>query len=94
MLTTLDETTLLPQAKRLERLTDDAEARRDDVVQETRERSLSLADPSMPYGILVTEATRLLEEFRYTSRVLLEVAQDAERSSGERKQRGRSAGSG
>lgn len=94
VLTTLDETTLLPQAKRLERLTDDAEARRDDVVQETRERSLSLADPSMPYGILVTEATRLLEEFRYTSRVLLEVAQDAERSSGERKQRGRSAGGG
>ncbi|MFG2540003.1 aromatic acid exporter family protein [Streptomyces sp. NPDC048511] len=94
VLTTLDETTLLPQAKRLERLTDDAEARRDDVVQETRERSLSLADPSMPYGILVTEATRLLEEFRYTSRVLLEVAQDAERSSGERRQRGRSAGGG
>ncbi|MFD5137736.1 aromatic acid exporter family protein [Streptomyces sp. NPDC058378] len=94
VLTTLDETTLLPQAKRLARLTDDAEARRDDVVEETRERSLSLADPSMPYGILVTEATRLLEEFRYTSRVLLEVAQAAERSSGERRPRGRSAGGG
>lgn len=44
--------------------------------------SLSLADPSAPYGILVTEATRLLEEFRYTSQVLLDVAQQADRTPG------------
>ncbi|MER5554191.1 aromatic acid exporter family protein [Streptomyces sp. NPDC002793] len=80
VLTTLDETTLLPQAKRLERLTDEAEARRDEVVEETRRLSVSLADPSAPYGILVTEATRLLEEFRYTCQVLLDVARDVERS--------------
>ncbi|MFD6281048.1 aromatic acid exporter family protein [Streptomyces sp. NPDC060209] len=83
VLTTLDETTLLPQAKRLERLTDEAEARRDEVVEETRRLSLSLADPSAPYGILVTEATRLLEEFRYTCQVLLDVAQDVDRTPGE-----------
>ncbi|MFE4691024.1 aromatic acid exporter family protein [Streptomyces sp. NPDC056749] len=82
VLTTLDETTLLPQAKRLERLTDEAEARRDEVVEETRRLSVSLADPSAPYGILVTEATRLLEEFRYTSQVLLDVAQQADRTPG------------
>ncbi|MFJ3702846.1 MULTISPECIES: aromatic acid exporter family protein [Streptomyces] len=82
VLITLDETTLLPQAKRLERLTDEAEARRDQVVEETRRLSLSLADPSAPYGILVTEATRLLEEFRYTSQVLLDVAQQADRTPG------------
>ncbi|MEU1483822.1 aromatic acid exporter family protein [Streptomyces sp. NPDC005752] len=82
VLTTLDETTLLPQAKRLERLTDEAEARRDEVVEETHRLSLSLADPSAPYGILVTEATRLLEEFRYTSQVLLDVAQEADRTPG------------
>ncbi|TXS17295.1 MULTISPECIES: FUSC family protein [unclassified Streptomyces] len=82
VLITLDETTLLPQAKRLERLTDEAEARRDEVVEETRRLSLSLADPSAPYGILVTEATRLLEEFRYTSQVLLDVAQQADRTPG------------
>ncbi|MDF6020265.1 aromatic acid exporter family protein [Streptomyces sp. JH34] len=82
VLTTLDETTLLPQAKRLERLTDEAEARRDEVVEETHRLSLSLADPSTPYGILVTEATRLLEEFRYTSQVLLDVAQEADRTPG------------
>ncbi|MFC9942942.1 FUSC family protein [Streptomyces pratensis] len=87
VLTTLDETTLLPQAKRLERLTGEAAARRDEVVEETRRLSLSLADPSAPYGILVTEATRLLEEFQYTSQVLLDVAQDAdaERASGGRR---------
>ncbi|WP_405204475.1 aromatic acid exporter family protein [[Kitasatospora] papulosa] len=82
VLTTLDETTLLPQARRLERLTDEAEARRDEVVEETRRLSLSLADPSAPYGILVTEATRLLEEFRYTSQVLLDVAREADRGRG------------
>jgi len=81
VLTTLDETTLLPQAKRLERLTDEAEARRDEVVEEVHRLSVSLADPSAPYGILVTEATRLLEEFRYTSQVLLDVAQGADRLS-------------
>lgn len=75
VLTTLDETTLFQQAKRLERLTDDAEERRNEVVEEADRLALSLADPSAPYGILVTEATRLLEEFRYTSDVLLEAAQ-------------------
>ncbi|MFI2783642.1 aromatic acid exporter family protein [Streptomyces sp. ALB3] len=77
VLTTLDETTLLPQAKRLERLAGEAEVRRDEVVEETRRLSLSLADPSAPYGMLVTEATRLLEEFQYTGQVLLEAAQNA-----------------
>ncbi|MGW3800677.1 aromatic acid exporter family protein [Streptomyces clavifer] len=78
VLTTLDETTLLPQAEELDLLTDRAEARRDEVIEETRRLSLSLADPSAPYGVLVTEATRLLEEFRYTSDVLLHAARSAE----------------
>ncbi|MFD9542453.1 hypothetical protein [Streptomyces sp. NPDC060022] len=69
MLTTLDETTLLQQAKRLGRLTDDAEERRNEVVEETDRSSLSVADPSAPYGILVTEATQLLEEFRFGVRL-------------------------
>ncbi|MFJ8980514.1 aromatic acid exporter family protein [Streptomyces sp. NPDC102282] len=77
VLTTLDETTLVPQAKRLQRLADEAEARRDEVVGETHRLSVSLTDPSAPYGILVIEATRLMEEFRYTSEVLLEAAKDA-----------------
>ncbi|HWU06826.1 MAG TPA: aromatic acid exporter family protein [Streptomyces sp.] len=83
VLTTLDETTLLAQAKRLERLTGETEARRDEVIEETRRLSLALADPSAPYGILVTEATRLLEEFQYTCEVLLEVAPDEHRGPGE-----------
>ncbi|MFD5871164.1 aromatic acid exporter family protein [Streptomyces sp. NPDC060322] len=77
VLTTLDETTLVPQAKRLQRLADEAEARRDEVVGETHRLSVSVTDPSAPYGILVIEATRLMEEFRYTSEVLLEAAKDA-----------------
>lgn len=75
VLTTLDETTLRQQAKRLERLTGEAEKRRAEVAEETDRLSLSLADPSAPYGILVTEATRLMEEFRHTSEVLLDAAQ-------------------
>ncbi|MFH9613554.1 aromatic acid exporter family protein [Streptomyces pratensis] len=78
VLTTLDETTLAPQAKRLQRLADEAEARRDEVVEETHRLSVSLTDPSASYGILVVEATRLMEEFRYTSEVLLEAAKDAD----------------
>ncbi|MFC8595491.1 FUSC family protein [Streptomyces atroolivaceus] len=82
VLTTLDETTLRAQAKRLERLTGEAEARRDEVVEGTRRLSSSLADPSAPYGILVTEATRLLEEFQYTCEVLLDVAPETHRGPG------------
>ncbi|MFJ8885608.1 aromatic acid exporter family protein [Streptomyces sp. NPDC102402] len=78
VLTTLDETTLLPQAKRLRRLAHEAEARRDEVVEETHRLSVSLTDASAPYGILVVEATRLMEEFRYTGEVLLEAAKDAD----------------
>ncbi|MET9595515.1 aromatic acid exporter family protein [Streptomyces sp. NPDC006516] len=78
VLTTLDETTLRQQAKRLERLTGEAETRRAEVVEETERLSLSLADPSAPYGILVTEATRLMEEFRHTTDVLLDAAQVTE----------------
>lgn len=79
VLTTLDETTLPQQAERLERLTDEAEARRDEVIGETERLSLSLSDPASPYGILVTEATRLTEEFRYTSEVLLDLAHAEDR---------------
>ncbi|MEU0300814.1 aromatic acid exporter family protein [Streptomyces sp. NPDC006175] len=78
VLTTLDETTLRPQAKRLQRLADEAEARRDELVEETRRLSVSLTDPSALYGILVVEATRLMEEFRYTGEVLLEAATDTD----------------
>ncbi|MFG2591330.1 aromatic acid exporter family protein [Streptomyces sp. NPDC048438] len=78
VLTTLDETTLFQQAKRLERLTGEAETRHNDVVEETRRLSLSLADPSAPYGVLVIEATRLMEEFRYTSEILLDAAKDTD----------------
>lgn len=67
------------QAKRLGRLADKAEARRDEVIEviEVTDRlSLSLSDPNVPYGVLVAEASRLTEEFRYTGQVLLDAAKE------------------
>ncbi|MFG2591211.1 aromatic acid exporter family protein [Streptomyces sp. NPDC048438] len=64
------------QAKRLGRLADKAEARRDEVIEVTDRLSLSLSDPDVPYGVLVTEASRLTEEFRYTCQVLLDAAKE------------------
>ncbi|WP_405668845.1 hypothetical protein OG379_31165 [Streptomyces sp. NBC_01166] len=64
------------QAKRLGRLADKAEARRDEVIEVTDRLSLSLSDPNVPYGVLVAEASRLTEEFRYTGQVLLDAAKE------------------
>ncbi|MFD4035265.1 aromatic acid exporter family protein [Streptomyces sp. NPDC058637] len=81
VLTTLDETTLLPQAERLLRLADEAEERRREVVEVSHRLAVSLTEPSAPYGTLVIEATRLMEEFRYIGDVLLEAAKKADRAS-------------
>ncbi|MFH8487786.1 aromatic acid exporter family protein [Streptomyces longisporoflavus] len=69
-LSTLDEENLTDQAKKLAELTCDAQARRREVAAEAESQSLPLADPARPYGVLVVEATRLLEEVQYTSDTL------------------------
>ncbi|MGW7079734.1 hypothetical protein [Streptomyces sp. NPDC054866] len=69
-LSTLDETHLNGQAQQLAELTRDAQARRREVADEAEAQLLPLADPSRPYGVLVVEATRLMEEVQYTSDTL------------------------
>ncbi|OON71438.1 FUSC family protein [Streptomyces tsukubensis] len=73
-LSTLDETTLPQQTERLAGLADGAQERRHELVDEAKAQALPLADPTRPYGVLVIEAARLMEEVQYTSDTLHKVA--------------------
>ncbi|MEU8827569.1 aromatic acid exporter family protein [Streptomyces sp. NPDC048636] len=68
--TELDEDRLDAQAPRLCRLADEAQGCRRRVAEQAMADRLPLADPARPYGVLVIEATRLMEEFQYTCDVL------------------------
>ncbi|WP_432014110.1 FUSC family protein [Streptomyces cucumeris] len=68
--TELDEDRLDEQAPRLCRLADEAQNCRRRVAEQAEEDGLPLTDPARPYGVLVIEATRLMEEFQYTCDVL------------------------
>ncbi|MGW2841075.1 hypothetical protein ACWCWD_25170 [Streptomyces sp. NPDC001493] len=65
-LSTLDEATLPQQTAGLTRMAGEVERRCREVVAEADARTLPLSDPGRPYGVLVVEATRLMEEVRYT----------------------------
>ncbi|MFD6533339.1 hypothetical protein [Streptomyces sp. NPDC060184] len=65
-LSNLDDATLPQQTERLARLAGETEDRCREVVVEADTRNLPLSDPSRPYGVLVVEATRLMEEVWYT----------------------------
>ncbi|MFC8124817.1 aromatic acid exporter family protein [Streptomyces sp. NPDC057302] len=69
-LSALDEKDLGRQTEDLSGLVDDAQTRRREVAEEAEAQSLPLADPTRPYGALVIEATRLMEEVQYTSDTL------------------------
>ncbi|MGW6275482.1 FUSC family protein [Streptomyces sp. NPDC055060] len=69
-LSALDETQLAQQTERLAELTREAQARREEVAEEAEAQLLPLADPTRPYGVLVVEATRLMEEVQHTSDTL------------------------
>ncbi|MER7661520.1 MULTISPECIES: aromatic acid exporter family protein [unclassified Streptomyces] len=71
----LDEDALGRQAKQLHGLVDQAEGCRREVAEEAERQALPLMDPARPYGVLVVEATRLMEELRHTTDVLLEYAE-------------------
>ncbi|MGW0556749.1 hypothetical protein ACWDZ6_21530 [Streptomyces sp. NPDC002926] len=58
------------QTERLAGLAGDAQERRREVAGEAEAQSLPLADPTRPHGVLVIEATRLMEEVQYTSDTL------------------------
>ncbi|MFI5523457.1 aromatic acid exporter family protein [Streptomyces platensis] len=66
----LDEDRLGDQAPELCQLADEAQDYRRRLAEEAERGELPLADPSRPYGVLVIEAARLMEEFQYTCDVL------------------------
>ncbi|MFE8009459.1 aromatic acid exporter family protein [Streptomyces sp. NPDC057418] len=70
VLSTLDEKELSRQTGKVDGLVRDAQARRREVAEDAETQSLPLADPARPYGALVIEATRLMEEVQYTSDTL------------------------
>nr|WP_309032281.1 aromatic acid exporter family protein [Streptomyces alfalfae] len=70
VLAELDEDSLTEQSRRLDGLADDAQERVREVSEEAARSGLPLADPTRPYGVLVVEANRLMEEFRHTCDVL------------------------
>ncbi|WP_235469533.1 FUSC family protein [Streptomyces platensis] len=66
----LDEDRLGDQAPELCQLADEAQDYRRRLAEEAERSELPLADPGRPYGVLVIEAARLMEEFQYTCDVL------------------------
>ncbi|MGW8635023.1 hypothetical protein [Streptomyces sp. NPDC055793] len=70
VLSTLDEEELSRQTVNVEGLVRDAQVRRREIAEDAETQCLPLADPTRPYGALVVEATRLMEEIQYTSDTL------------------------
>jgi hypothetical protein len=70
VLAALDEDKLSDQWDQLRRLADRAQQYRRRVAEQAGHEGLPLADPVRPYGVLVIEATRLMEEFPYACDVL------------------------
>ncbi|MFD7920800.1 aromatic acid exporter family protein [Streptomyces sp. NPDC059740] len=83
VLGTLDEDSLVDQARQLCGLADEAQRCRREVSEHADRENLPLTDPSLPYGVLVVEATRLMEEFQHTCDILQSNVDEAEGRSGE-----------
>ncbi|MEU5950933.1 aromatic acid exporter family protein [Streptomyces sp. NPDC047525] len=66
----LDEDSLAEQSRQLCQLADEAQGRCRDVTGTADRAGLPLADPARPYGVLVVESTRLMEEFQHACDVL------------------------
>lgn len=66
----LDEDSLAEQARQLRHLADEARGHCRNVTDGASRAGLPLADPARPYGVLVVEATRLMEEFQHACYVL------------------------
>ncbi|MFI5809022.1 aromatic acid exporter family protein [Streptomyces sp. NPDC051561] len=74
VLSELDSDTLTDQAKEACQLAKRAQDRLQDVLSAAQEGGLPLADRTRPYGVLVVEATRLMEEFQNTCDALQTTA--------------------
>ncbi|MET9861887.1 aromatic acid exporter family protein [Streptomyces smyrnaeus] len=65
-LSRIDERQLTGQLRELHRANEAAQHKRTELVENARDTSLPLSDPSRPYGILLSEAVRLLAEAQHT----------------------------
>lgn len=70
LLSRIDEDRLQDQAQELSEATAEAQRCHDRLREDAQAGSVPLSDPRRPYGILMAEAARLIEEFQYTSDVL------------------------
>jgi hypothetical protein len=66
----IDEDHLREQAPELCQAAEKAQRYRTRLVEAAEENSLPVGDPSRPYGILLAEATRLMDECQHTCDVL------------------------
>ncbi|MEU7646870.1 FUSC family protein [Streptomyces huasconensis] len=73
-LSELDADSLEEQAEQVCRQSTSAQRALEDVLDAAQRHQLPLADPSRPYGVLIVEATRLMEEFQYTGDTLKTAA--------------------
>ncbi|MEU8956565.1 aromatic acid exporter family protein [Streptomyces sp. NPDC048518] len=72
----LDSDTLAEQADEMCGLANTAQEALQKVLAAARDQDLPLANASRPYGVLVVEATRLMEEFQNTCDVLQDTADE------------------
>ncbi|MEV7200942.1 FUSC family protein [Streptomyces griseoluteus] len=73
----LDSDTLAEQAREMCRLAAIAQEALREVLGAARDHDLPLSDASRPYGVLVVEATRLMEEFQNTCDALKDTADES-----------------
>lgn len=66
----IDEDRLDEQASELRSATEEAQRRRDTLVEVVEDSALPTADPSHPYGILLAEATRMVDEAQHLRSML------------------------
>ncbi|MFI1532690.1 aromatic acid exporter family protein [Streptomyces griseus] len=75
VLSEFDADSLAAQASEALQLTTPAQEKRQAVLKAAQEAGLLLADSTRPYGVLVVEANRLMEEFQNTCTALQTTAQ-------------------
>ncbi|MEV7198123.1 aromatic acid exporter family protein [Streptomyces sp. NPDC093510] len=78
VLAELDSDTLGEQVRQMRQLASTSQEALQKVLDAAQDNELPLADASRPYGVLVVEATRLMEEFQNTCDVLKDTADSEE----------------
>ncbi|MEV6262674.1 hypothetical protein AB0M42_18285 [Streptomyces sp. NPDC051784] len=75
VIASLDGDSLTEQAREMCSLATKSQEALQKVLAAAEENQLSLSDPTRPYGVLVVEATRLMEEFQNTCDALMDTAE-------------------